>query len=147
MTINIVAVGKIKEKYLVQGINEYLKRLSKFCKVDVREVNEELSVEKEGDNLLKRIPKGTYVIVLDLQGKECTSEEFADVFDRAQINGYSKFSIVIGGSDGLSDEVRQQANMLLSMSKMTFTHQMARFIILEQIYRAMKINNNEPYHK
>ncbi|HOA30900.1 MAG TPA: 23S rRNA (pseudouridine(1915)-N(3))-methyltransferase RlmH [Clostridia bacterium] len=147
MTISIVAVGKIKEKYMTQAINDYVKRLGRYGKVEIVEVNEETSVEKEGENLLNRIPKGSYVIVLDLYGKEIDSVEFAQVFEKAQINGYSRFSFVIGGSEGISDEVRKQADMLLCLSKMTFTHQMARFIFLEQIYRAMKINNNEPYHK
>lgn len=147
MTISIVAVGKIKEKYMSQAIDDYVKRLGRYCKVDIIETNEETSVEKEGENLLNRIPKGSYVVVLDLKGKELDSLEFAKVFDKAQINGYSRFTFVIGGSDGISDEVRKQADMLLCMSKMTFTHQMARLIILEQIYRAMKINNNETYHR
>ncbi len=147
MTISIVAVGKIKEKYMTQAINDYVKRLGRYGKVEIVEVNEETSVEKEGENLLNRIPKGSYVIVLDLNGKEMDSVEFAQVFEKAQINGYSRFSFVIGGSEGISDEVRKQADMLLCLSKMTFTHQMARLIILEQIYRAMKINNNETYHK
>lgn len=147
MTINIIAVGKIKEKYMVQAINDYFSRLGHYCKVEVNEVNEDINVFKEGENLKKKIPQGAFVVVLDLAGKEYSSEELAICIDKAQTSGYSKFAFIIGGSDGIADDIRKMADVCLCMSKMTFTHQMARLIILEQIYRAMKIIHNEPYHK
>lgn len=147
MTVSIVAEGKIKEKYMAEAINDYVKRLGHYCRVEINEVNEDISVLKEGENLKKKIPQGAYVIVLDLAGKMYSSEELATCIDKAQTSGYSRFVFVIGGSDGISEEIKKTADVCLCMSKMTFTHQMARLIILEQIYRAMKIMNNEPYHK
>jgi 23S rRNA (pseudouridine1915-N3)-methyltransferase len=154
----IVAVGKIKEKFTKDEIAEYIKRLSKYCKISIVEVDEEKAfdnssadieriLKKEGENLLKQIKSNDYVILLDLHGQEIDSLKFASLLNEMQTNGTSSFAFVIGGSNGLSDEVRKRSNFKLKLSPLTFTHQMTRVIILEQIYRAFKINNNEIYHK
>lgn len=158
VSCKIVAVGKIKEKFTKDEISEYTKRLSKYCKISIIEVEEEKAfdnssadieriLKKEGENLLKQIKPNDYVILLDLHGQEIDSVRFASLINDAQTKGTSSFAFVIGGSNGLSDEVRARSNFKLKLSPMTFTHQMTRVIILEQIYRAFKINNNETYHK
>ncbi|MBR3209568.1 MAG: 23S rRNA (pseudouridine(1915)-N(3))-methyltransferase RlmH [Bacilli bacterium] len=148
--IKIVCVGKIKEKYFVSAINEYLKRLSKYTKVSIVEIADEPSVEKalkiEGKKILSKIKDDEYVIGLDIEGKAISSLEFAKKIDSVFLN-FSKLTFVIGGSYGLSKEVKDRSNFLVSFSKMTFPHQMFRVILLEQIYRSYKINNNESYHK
>lgn len=152
--IKLVAVGTIKEKFLKDGIAEYLKRLSRFAKVEIVEVeeskiqnkSEDLIKKEEGERLLKRIGKDDFVVLLDLRGNFYSSEEFAAQIDTLISKGVSPISFVIGGTLGLSEEVRQRANIKLSISKMTFTHQMCRMILLEQIYRAFKIINHEDYH-
>jgi len=159
MEINILCVGKIKEEYLKDGINEYLKRISAYTKINIIEVNEakipndpnekEIQIAKieEGKNLLKAIPNGKYVIALDLNKKEFKSEDFSTFLIKKIEEADSKLYFVIGGSYGLSDDVKNRANASITLSKMTFTHQMTRLIILEQIYRAFKIYKNEVYHK
>jgi 23S rRNA (pseudouridine1915-N3)-methyltransferase len=159
VNISIVTVGKLKEKYLKQGIEEYLKRLSAYAKVEVLEVPDEKAPEqlselemvqvkqKEGERILAKISQDTYVIVLAIQGKMQSSEELAESLDKLATYGKSKISFVIGGSLGLSDEVLARADEKLSFSKMTFPHQLMRLILVEQIYRAFRINRNEPYHK
>ncbi len=147
MQITIVAVGKIKEKYMSEAISDYVQRLSKYCKINICETDEDSTVKKEGISLLKRIPSNSFVITLDLAGEEYTSESFAAMLDKTLTNGYSAITFVIGGSDGISEDILERANIRVCMSKFTFTHQMARLIILEQIYRAMKINHGEKYHK
>lgn len=159
MRITIVAIGKLKEKYWRDAVNEYSKRLTRFCNVSIIEVQEEYCPDnpsdsiiekvkaKEGEKILKKIKDDSYVIVLDVKGKQMTSEAFADIFQSQVNRGKSSFVFIIGGSYGLSKEVVARGNFVLSMSDMTFPHQMARVIILEQIYRAFKINNNETYHK
>ncbi|WP_042464211.1 23S rRNA (pseudouridine(1915)-N(3))-methyltransferase RlmH [Neobacillus dielmonensis] len=159
MNISIITVGKLKEKYLKLGIDEYLKRLSAYAKVEVVEVADEKAPEelsalemvqvkhKEGERILAKISQDTYVIVLAIQGKMQSSEELADTLDKLATYGKSKIAFVIGGSLGLSDEVLKRSNEQLSFSKMTFPHQLMRLILVEQIYRAFRINRGEPYHK
>jgi 23S rRNA (pseudouridine1915-N3)-methyltransferase len=159
VNISIVTVGKLKEKYLKQGIEEYLKRLTAYAKVDVIEVADEKAPEilselemvqvkqKEGERILAKISQDTYVIALAIQGKLSSSEELADSLDKLATYGKSKIAFVIGGSLGLSDEVIKRSNEQLSFSRMTFPHQLMRLILVEQIYRAFRINRNEPYHK
>lgn len=159
MNISIITVGKLKEKYLKAGIDEYLKRLSGYGKVEVIEVPDEKAPEilsavemqqvkqKEGEKLLAKISPDTYVIALAIDGKMKSSEELADSLDKLATYGKSKIAFVIGGSLGLSNEVLQRADEKLSFSRMTFPHQLMRLILLEQVYRAFRINRGEPYHK
>ncbi len=159
MNISIVTVGKLKEKYLKQGIDEYLKRLTSYAKVEVIEVADEKAPEelselemeqvkqKEGERILAKISSDAHVIALAINGKMQSSEELADSLDKLATYGKSKMAFVIGGSLGLSDEVLKRANEQLSFSKMTFPHQLMRLILVEQIYRAFRINRGEPYHK
>lgn len=159
MKIEIVCVGKLKEKYLVQAIDEYSKRLSRYCKLNIIELadektpdnaseKEELQIkDKEGEKILAQIKDTAYVITLDLGGKMVTSEGFAQMMASCGVQGNSHIVFVIGGSLGLSDKVLKRANDSLSFSKMTFPHQLFRVMLLEQIYRAYRINNGEPYHK
>ena len=154
MKIKIVSVGSIKEKFLKDAISEYLKRLTRFAKIEIIEVDEtkiqnksEEQVKKEeGERLLKRIGQDEFVILLDLKGELISSEVLAQKINDLINKGISPLTFVIGGTLGLSEEVKKRANIKLSISKMTFTHQMCRMIILEQIYRAFKIINNEEYH-
>jgi len=159
MRITIVAVGKLKEKYWRDAVDEYTKRLSRFCHVSIIEVQEEYCPDnpsdsliekvkaKEGERILNKIKDDSFVIILDVKGKRVSSEAFADMLKKQVNMGKSSFVFVIGGSYGLSREVQDRGHFILSMSDMTFPHQMARVIILEQIYRAFKIINNEPYHR
>lgn len=147
MKITILAVGKIKEKYMRDAIADYSLRLSKYCKLNIIEAPEGMSVEKEGEDLLRLIPQGSYVVALDLKGTMISSTDLADMFRECTVAGESHFTFIIGGSDGIDRRVISKANKSICMSKMTFTHQMARLIICEQIYRAMKINGGEKYHK
>jgi len=154
LKINLYCVGSIKEKYLQDAINEYIKRLSKFAKVEIIEMNEsklqdnniEATIKQEGENFLKRLKKEEYLMILDLHGKEIDSVEFSEEIKSLKDKGVSPINFFIGGTFGISDEVRKRANFKLSLSKMTFTHQFTRLLILEQIYRAFKIINNEQYH-
>jgi 23S rRNA (pseudouridine1915-N3)-methyltransferase len=159
VNISIVTVGKLKEKYLKQGIDEYLKRLTSYAKVEMIEVADEKAPEelsesemeqvkqKEGERILAKISQDAHVIALAINGKMQSSEQLADSLDKLATYGKSKIAFVIGGSLGLSDEVLQRANDQLSFSKMTFPHQLMRLILVEQIYRAFRINRGEPYHK
>lgn len=159
MNISIITVGKLKEKYLKQGIEEYLKRLSIYAKVEIIEVPDEKAPEelsatemeqvkqKEGERILAKIHQDTYVIALAIEGKQKSSEELADTLDKLATYGKSKMAFVIGGSLGLSNEILTRADEKLSFSKMTFPHQLMRLILVEQIYRAYRINRGEPYHK
>lgn len=158
MKITIVCAGKIKEKYLTAGINEFLKRLKPMAQVEVLEIHEEKMpdnpsaaekeqvLQKEGEKLLKLVPSGSFLFVLDVYGKELSSEELAAKIDKLGLGGRSSLTFLIGGAFGLSREVRQAADMKLSFSQMTFTHQMVRLLLVEQIYRAFKINRGEKYH-
>lgn len=159
MNISIISIGKLKEKYLKQGIDEYLKRLSSYAKVEVMELPDEkapenlsdaemlMVKEKEGIRILEKISEDTHVIALAIEGKMKSSEELAKDLDRLATYGKSKIAFIIGGSLGLSKDVMNRANDTLSFSKMTFPHQLMRLILLEQVYRAFRINRNEPYHK
>ena len=158
MQIRIVAVGKVKENYIRQGIEEFTKRLSPYTEVKMIEVKPEKAgknlssaeieqvKEKEADKLLSCLQERAYTIALDLQGKPMTSEGLAKSIDNLQVQGYSTLEFIVGGSLGLAEKVREQVDYLLTFSHMTFTHQMVRLILLEQLYRAFKIMNNEPYH-
>ena len=155
--INVICVGKLKEAYLKDAINEYAKRLSKYCKINIVEVpdepipsnlNDKLSEsikQPEGNKILSFV-KNSYVISLDLKGKQYTSEEFSDKLEKLSLNN-SSISFIIGGSLGLSNEVINKSNELICFSKMTFPHQLIRLFLLEQIFRAFKISNNETYHR
>ena len=159
MRINIVCVGKIKEKYLKLGIDEFKKRLSKYCKLEIIELEDEkapenlsdkemlIIKEKEGKKILSKIKDNSYVIALAIDGKNLSSEELAQTINKLGVRGVSNITFVIGGSLGLLDEVLSRADYKLSFSKMTFPHQLMRLILLEQVYRAYRINNGEPYHK
>ncbi|MFE7064590.1 23S rRNA (pseudouridine(1915)-N(3))-methyltransferase RlmH [Sutcliffiella sp. NPDC057660] len=159
MNISIITIGKLKEKYLKQGIEEYLKRLGAYAKVEVVELPDEKAPEqlsdaemiqvkrKEGERILAKISDDTHVIALAIEGKQRSSEQLASEIDKLATYGKSKIAFVIGGSLGLSDEVMKRANDTLSFSKMTFPHQLMRLILLEQVYRAFRINRGEPYHK
>ncbi len=147
LKITVCAVGTIKEKYMREAIDDYAKRLSRKCKVSFVEVKECPTVSEEGALLKKAIPSGAFVIALDLKGKMMGSEELAEFIDAKLTEGVSCIAFVIGGSDGLDRTIPAAADLSLCLSKMTFTHQMTRLILLEQIYRAMKINSGEKYHK
>lgn len=150
--IKIITVGSIKEKYLKDAIEEYTKRLSKYTNIEIVEVKDEGLVEPtkamslEEEKILKHINDKDYIITLEIEGKEFTSEEFAEKLDKIQLES-SNITFIIGGSYGLSQNIKDKSRLHLSFSKMTFPHQLFRVLLLEQIYRAFKINNNESYHK
>ena len=146
MKITLLVIGKLKEKFLVEGVEEYLKRIKIFAKVEVREISECRTVDEEGKKLLAQVPRDSFLIVLDVAGNALTSEQLAEKISALTLRGVSDITFLIGGAFDLSEEVRRAAGLRLSLSKMTFTHQMARLIIAEQIYRAFKINRGEPYH-
>ena len=159
MKISVISVGKIKEKYLRDAVAEYVKRLSRYCRLEMIEVADEKTPDqageaaeeairaKEGERLLKYIREDMYVITLEISGKMLTSEEFAEKIETLGIQGKSSIAFVIGGSIGLGKEVLKRSDLALSFSKMTFPHQLMRVILLEQVYRAYRIINGEPYHK
>ncbi|KDR96337.1 23S rRNA (pseudouridine1915-N3)-methyltransferase [Peptoclostridium litorale DSM 5388] len=159
MNINVVAVGKIKEKYLKLGIEEFSKRLSKYCKLSVNEIPDEKAPEnmsekqaqmvrdKEGEKILSAVKDSSYVITLEIGGNMLSSEELADKLENLAVTGKSDITFIIGGSIGLSKDVLERSNYALSFSKMTFPHQLMRVILLEQVYRSFRINKGEPYHK
>lgn len=159
MKITVITVGKIKEKYLRDAIGEYSKRLSKYCKLEIVEVADEKTPEnasetviemiksKEAERIVKYFKEDAYIITLEIQGKQLTSEELADKIDSLGIQGNSHIIFVIGGSLGLGGEALQRSDYALSFSKMTFPHQLMRVILLEQIYRSYRIIAGEPYHK
>lgn len=159
MRITLVTVGKIKEKYLEAAIAEYAKRLSRYCKLEIvqvqdektpdkaGQVQEEQIKDKEGERILAHLKDGTFVIALAIDGDMLTSEELASYIEDLGVRGTSHIQFVIGGSLGLSKEVLKRADYRLSFSRMTFPHQLMRVILLEQIYRSYRILNKEPYHK
>ncbi|PJI08571.1 MULTISPECIES: 23S rRNA (pseudouridine(1915)-N(3))-methyltransferase RlmH [Clostridium] len=159
MNITLVTVGKLKEKYLKDAITEYSKRLTRYCKLNIIELQDEktpenaslkednLIKEKEGEKILSAIKDNMYVVALDLNGKMITSEEFSSFIDNLGLRGSSNIAFIIGGSLGLSSEVLRRADYKLCFSKMTFPHQLFRVMLLEQIYRGFKISRGEPYHK
>lgn len=159
MHINIVCIGKLKEKYWTDAVEEYIKRLSKYCDIQILQLKEVRLPDKasaaqeqnviyqEGQSILRSIKDNSYVITLEIQGKQLSSEEFAYKLKALPLEDKSDITLVIGGSLGLSREVSERSNFKLSFSKMTFPHQMMRVVLLEQVYRAFKINKNEAYHK
>lgn len=149
--IKVICVGKIKEKYLIDGINEYLKRLSRYTKINIIEVPDEnydinKTLEKEKNSILKYISEKDYIVTMEIEGNSVSSMEFASKLNEI-FNHNSDISFIIGGSYGLHNDIKKMSNYSLSFSKMTFPHQVFRMLLLEQIYRAYKINNNEAYHK
>jgi len=159
VNISIITVGKLKEKYLKQGIDEYTKRLSSYSKIEIIEVPDEKAPEilsqaemeqvkqKEGERILSKVAQDAHVIALAIEGKQKSSEELADTLDKLATYGKSKVAFIIGGSLGLSNDVLKRADEKLSFSKMTFPHQLMRLVLVEQVYRAFRINRGEPYHK
>lgn len=159
MKIIILCVGKIKEKFFKMGIDEYIKRLSKYTKLDIIEVNDEKTSEnlsiaeeniiknKEAQRILSHIKSNYYIVSLAIDGKQMSSEQFSSFIHSNMTNSIKTLVFIIGGSIGLSDEILNISDYKLSFSAMTFPHQMMRMILLEQIYRAYRIINNEPYHK
>lgn len=159
MKITIAAVGKLKEKYLKEAISEYSKRLSRFAEVEIIEVDDEYAPDslseaqesqvkkKEAEKILKRVKQGSYVILLDLAGEQITSSGFSAKLENIMISGNSHITFIIGGSLGLDQSLISIADYRLCLSKMTYPHQLARVILMEQVYRAFKIIKNETYHK
>lgn len=147
MNITILCAGSLKEKYLKDAEKEYLKRLSRYAKVTVTETKEYEDIEKEGEELLKKIKEDSFAIALAICGDEMSSKELALYLEGLGIKGESNITFVIGGSDGLSQKVFERADIAISFSKLTFPHQLIRIFLLEQIYRSFKIIKNEPYHK
>ncbi len=156
MKYTVVAVGKLKERFWRDACAEYLKRLGAYAKVEVREVADidparaggvDASRTKEGEAILAAVPERSHMILLAIEGRERTSEEFSEHLDELGLRGKSDISFVIGGSDGVSDAVRARADETLSFGRITMPHNLARVVLLEQIYRAAKISRGEPYHK
>ena len=159
MKVKIIAVGKLKEKYLKDGIAEYHKRMSRFTKFEMIELPDEQTpdkaseaqnqqiMEKEGDRILAKLSERDYVIILAIEGEMLSSEAFSQVISDATVRGYSSIAFVIGGSLGLADKVKKTANLKLSVGKMTLPHQLMRLVLSEQIYRAFMIQQGSPYHK
>ena len=159
MKIKLIVVGKIKDSFLEAGTNEYIKRIKPYCNIEILEVKDERMSDRpneaeiskakneEGERILKQIKPSDFVINLDLNKKEFDSESFAMYLDKTFEKANSQITFVIGGSYGLSDDVKNRGNDAISLSKLTFLHTMTRLILLEQIYRSFKINNNETYHK
>ncbi len=143
--INIICVGKIKENYLKDGINDYQKRISKYHKINIIELPDN-DIINEGNEIIKHLNKKDYIIVLDITGNELSSVELADKLDKTFIIN-SNITFIIGGSNGIRDDIKELANYRLSFSKLTYPHGLFRLILLEQIYRSFKILNNETYHK
>ncbi|MCI7264971.1 MAG: 23S rRNA (pseudouridine(1915)-N(3))-methyltransferase RlmH [Eubacterium coprostanoligenes] len=159
MKVTVIAVGKLKEKYLRDACEEYLKRLGTYSKVSVVEVNEERCSDnpseseienvkqKEGQRIIAKIPKGSFVVPMCIEGTQFSSEDFAKKIEATAVAGNSDITFIIGGSFGLSDEVKSLGKLKLSFGKLTLPHQLMRVVLLEQIYRAFSILNNSKYHK
>ena len=159
MKIKIVTVGKLKEKYLKDGIAEYSKRISRFAAVEMIELADEKTPDRasdsenekildlEGNRILSKIGDREFVVVLAIEGKTLSSEEFSKQLEQASINGFSTLTFVIGGSLGLSNEVNKRANLSVSFGRLTLPHQLMRLVLVEQIYRAFTIQQGSPYHK
>lgn len=159
MKITVISVGKIKEKFYKDAIEEYSKRLSRYTKLEIVEVKDEKTKEEassneiilqqsvEAERIFDKIPKDSYVVALAIEGQALDSLQLASMIKDLQIKGESNITFIIGGSTGLHQDVLKRADFKLSFSKMTFPHQMMRVILLEQTYRSFRIINNEPYHK
>ena len=159
MQITVICVGKIKEKFYRDAIDEYSKRLSRYCRLNIVEVTDEMTPDKcsdaqrdqilarEADRIKDKIPDGAHVVTLEIQGREYSSEALSSYIDELGVSGTSHIVFIIGGSLGLHSTVTQRADMHLSFSPMTFPHQLMRVILLEQIYRCYRIIHGEPYHK
>lgn len=157
--VHLIVVGKIKEKYFTDAINEYSKRLGRYCNLKLIEVKDEptpdnpsgreteLVLGREGERILSKIPKGAYLVPLCIEGKQLDSVEFAELFSKTANDGKSDIAFIIGGSMGICDEIKRMADFKLSFSKMTFPHQLMRVVLLEQIYRAFNILGGGKYHK
>ena len=158
LNINIVCVGKIKEKYLKDAIEEYSKRLTKYCSLNIIEIQDEKlplkinnstineTKNKECSKILSYLKKDSYIISLDLRGKQFSSEDFSEKIETIKVQGFSSITFIIGGTLGLTEDIINKSNELISFSKMTFPHQLIRVFLLEQLFRAFKISNNETYH-
>lgn len=156
MNIKIIAVGKIREKFIFSGVEEFVKRIQPYCSLKIVEIEAETlknisQIEKamkiEGEKILSAINENAFTVTMEISGKQFSSEEFAEKIQDINIQGINQLVFVIGGAYGLYDDVKQRSDLHLSLSKMTLPHQMARLLLLEQIYRSFKIINNEPYHK
>ena len=156
MNITLIAVGKIKETYFKQSISEYIKRLSPYCSLKIIEISSESIMDEndyekykqsEAKKILQYLNKSSYIITLEIEGKQLNSVDFARKIKNISNEGINELIFIIGGANGLDEIISKEANFKLSFSKMTFTHQMIRVILLEQIYRAFKILNNESYHR
>ena len=158
MRFYVVCIGKLKDAYLRDGVAEFVKRMRPYGGITITELNEskigdkpsdadrKQVVDEEGERLLKVVPKNAYTVLLDVYGKTMSSEDLAKTVAKLEVDGVSDMAFIIGGAFGVSEALRQSANYKLSFSPMTFTHQMVRLLLVEQIYRASKINRNEPYH-
>lgn len=158
MRFYVVCIGKLKDAYLRDGVAEFVKRMRPYGGITITELNESKIGDKpsdadrkqvvieEGERLLKNVPKNAYTVLLDVYGKTMSSEDLAKTVAKLEVDGISDMAFIVGGAFGVSDELRRSVNYKLSFSPMTFTHQMVRLLLVEQIYRASKINRNEPYH-
>ena len=158
MKFHVICIGKLKESYLREGVAEFVKRMRPYGGITITELNESKIVDKpsnadrkqvvveEGQRLLKAVPKSAYTVLLDVYGKTMSSENLASMVSKLEVDGISDMAFIIGGAFGVSDELRRCGKFNLSFSPMTFTHQMVRLLLVEQIYRSAKINRNEPYH-
>ena len=158
MRFYVVCIGKLKDAYLRDGVAEFVKRMRPYGGITITELNEskigdkpsdadrKQVVDDEGERLLKAVPKNAYTVLLDVYGKTMSSEDLAKTVAKLEVDGVSDMAFIVGGAFGVSDELRKSVNYKLSFSPMTFTHQMVRLLLVEQIYRASKINRNEPYH-
>lgn len=159
LTVNIICVGKLKEKYWTMAIAEYEKRLSPFCHFNIIEVNEEKipdnpsysqiqnTLALEGERIASKIKKNSFVVTMCIEGKIISSEELSQMLEKASVEGNSSISFIIGGSWGISDSVKKLSNAKISMGRMTFPHQLARVMLTEQIYRSFQISSHSKYHK
>ncbi len=158
--ITIIAMGKVQKGFMLDGCNEYIKRLKPLCNLKIiqledvqlmeKNLNETLiqkTLEKEAEEIIKNIPKQSYIISMCIEGKQMSSEELAKTFSEKAVEGFSNITFIIGSSHGLSDKIKNMSNYKMSMSKMTFPHQLARVMLLEQIYRGFSIINGSKYHK
>ena len=158
MRFYVICIGKLKDAYLRDGVAEFVKRMRPYGGITITELNESKIGDKpsdadrkqvvveEGERLLKNVPKNAYTVLLDVYGKTMSSEDLAKTVAKLEVDGVSDMAVIVGGAFGVSDELRRSVNYKLSFSPMTFTHQMVRLLLVEQIYRASKINRNEPYH-